>query len=283
MMSTAGRWYFPLLVIIIICGSFRTASAQQSDDLYTQGSYEILEGEPISIIFTTVNDTGTEVFDVRLSVDGVFFNANISQPSFLNGTGWVIVCSVTLTFEGSGKKEAIVEQLLSSGWVDKGTLTIDVKEKDDEENTIFGLPRWYCSVSIIVLTIMIIFFTWSYFKGRKMKREMGSDPGTLSIQCSECGKPVGTEERFCPWCGASLDEEEFICGKCRKPVSKDDKKCPHCDAGLLPDRKDEKEISGSNKDTAEKKKKVDMTKKRTCKHCGTVLMKDEKVCPVCKK
>jgi len=244
---------------------------------------EVIVDERIDLYFVVFNSTN-KIEGVRLTLDDEMINVNISIPDLKADGGWFAVCYAELSIGNSGAQELQVQLLINGSWHDAEKIDINVRsdDKDDDENTIFGLPRWYCSVSIIGITVIVIFFTWSYFKGRKMQKEKVMATGNTSIQCSECGKDVGTEEKFCPWCGVSLDEEEFVCGKCSKPVSKTDVECPNCGTRLLK-QKETPKVSVDKKPKKKKSKDLNMKEKRTCSKCETVLMKKEKVCPICGK
>jgi ribosomal protein L40E len=277
--------FFTLMVFLLLTLLFAASvNSVQGIDLYLLDKEEIVENEPVRLSFTTFSDTREGIEDVRIVVDEMNIDVNHTEPTYLNGTGWVVYCEVDISFQGGGRKEIEVQHLFSGEWTTKDILEVNVKgTKEDDEDTILGLPRWYCSVSIIITTLLAIFFTWSYFKGRKMKREMEERENDLKVQCSECGKDVGLNDRTCPWCGVSLDEDEFICGKCGTGVSGEDEKCKKCGTRLEPRKKPGTATPLGKKDDLEKKKKVDTKDKRTCRDCGAVLMKNEKVCPVCGK
>jgi RNA polymerase subunit RPABC4/transcription elongation factor Spt4 len=49
--------------------------------------------------------------------------------------------------------------------------------------------------------------------------------------CSQCGEPVRSGYKVCPYCGHRLEQ---ACPGCGKPVSTDWKVCPHCERKLAP-------------------------------------------------
>ncbi len=246
-----------------------------------------LEGTNIDLFVLIVREDLSNISEVRASIDGTYYPMAINTDLDDENVSGLFQGSVN--FGSSGDINVTIQVLIDGKWIDEGSFMITVGEKnDDEEDTIFGLPKLYCSISIIILTIIVIFFTWSYFKGRSMQKTEERDTGRIKVECSDCGKPIGNNERSCPWCGIELEEEEYICGKCSKTVSSKDEICPFCDASLLTGPSKERmmdEISNkkSINGNPRQKRKMDKKGKRTCKECGTVLMIDEKACPVCNK
>jgi rubrerythrin len=165
-----------------------------------------------------------------------------------------------------------------------GMLNLTVIGKEDEkEDTILGMPRAYCSISIIFITLMIIFLTYSYFKGRRMQKGLEAVSGASKVACSDCGKPIDPMDEKCPHCGAEFEEEEHLCGKCGKVISKDDAKCPHCGTPLKTFKPTSPERGKKKDPDLEKLKKgeVDMKGKIRCGNCGAVYLKKEGSCPEC--
>ncbi|MFW3146144.1 MAG: zinc ribbon domain-containing protein [Thermoplasmatota archaeon] len=161
---------------------------------------------------------------------------------------------------------------------------ITVEPQDRNEGvTLFGLPRLYCSISIIFITLIVIFLTWSYFKGRRMQKDSERKTGVVMMSCSECGAPVGPDQERCARCGADLDEEEHLCGKCGGKVSDRDAKCPHCGSRLRPVNKDELKDKKGDPDLEKLNKRVDLEGKVECPVCGAVYLENEKKCPQCGK
>lgn len=50
-------------------------------------------------------------------------------------------------------------------------------------------------------------------------------------RCSQCGRPVRSDYRVCPYCGQS---QSLQCPQCHEPVAVDWKVCPHCGRSLVP-------------------------------------------------
>ncbi len=69
-----------------------------------------------------------------------------------------------------------------------------------------GMP----SVPELFIFIFIGFFVWLFFKKSKKKIKKpssGKEGGQSNAKpkfCSECGAPLGENDRFCPVCGAKV-------------------------------------------------------------------------------
>jgi len=48
--------------------------------------------------------------------------------------------------------------------------------------------------------------------------------------CENCGKPIRSEYKACPYCGHS---REHVCPGCSRPVAPDWKLCPYCEHKLI--------------------------------------------------
>ncbi len=220
----------------------------------------------------------------RLRVGEEIYPAVFNESAFDPENENVLFFEASLTPQTSGKLKVLIEIEMNGTWNGAGSFILDVEEKAaSDEDTILGFPKWYCSISIILVTLAVIFFTWSYFKGRSMQKAKGNDAAAGMVFCSSCGKPVKKDDIICPWCKTTLDDEEFICGKCKKPVSSSDRKCPHCGA-VLADPYDNavQEIpSVRKKKPLSKTIEISPSKKRKCPECGNILLDDETKCPLC--
>jgi uncharacterized OB-fold protein len=162
------------------------------------------------------------------------------------------------------------------------TISLFIEEKD-KEDTILGLPRTYCLISVIFITLIVIFLTWSYFKGRRMQKEIEHTTGVSGMACSACGAGISPDDEKCPKCGAVFEEEEHICGNCGEVISESDTKCSKCGTKLkkvgdIPEKPPKKK---EDPDLKKLKKNIDMTGKTKCKDCGAVYLKKEGQCPEC--
>ena len=246
-----------------------------------------VEDETIKISFLVMNNSMDPVFKIRLSFHNESFNAFPTLETEVNKTTTVILFTSYIKIGKTGEVILSEEHFDGSVWIEVGSFNITIEKKEKEDKNFLGLPDWYCSVGVILLTIGALFLTWSYFKGRKMqKREvLEYDQG---FKCSDCGRPLKEEEDKCPWCGVEITGEEYICGKCKKIVKSDDRECPYCGAPLLlesdipPPRGS---LPGSKKMGDKKSRTIEIPDKgkKKCSNCGTVLLRSEKKCPICGK
>jgi RNA polymerase subunit RPABC4/transcription elongation factor Spt4 len=241
------------------------------------------EGEDVEI-FVLVTDT--DLIGIS-SVECIIGNSSLAMDIYgstedtdLNWTRGVLYTTIWEAESGDHNISFRVTDI-EGNITSLGSIRVSVEE-DEKEDTIFGLPRTYCAISAIFITLMIIFLTWSYFKGRRMQKEMGDKTGASMMACSACGTRISPDDDKCPKCGAEFDEEEHVCGSCGEVISEDDDKCPKCGAklksskkvGSVPSRK-------KDRDLEKLKRKVDMKGKVRCANCGTVYLKKEKSCPEC--
>jgi hypothetical protein len=111
-------------------------------------------------------------------------------------------------------------------------LTVVENEGRAEGETILGLPRWYCALSVVIFTIFIMFLTFAYFKGRSIHRERSSDNVKTREFCSSCGSPLSPEDTACPSCRKELKGRVEVCGMCRSAVPSGSPRCPSCGTHL---------------------------------------------------
>ena len=68
---------------------------------------------------------------------------------------------------------------------------------------------------------------------KNAKDEKPAETATAgTVKCSECGKEVKKGSKFCPECGAKMNEGKF-CPECGAKVSADAKFCPECGKKLI--------------------------------------------------
>jgi len=221
----------------------------------------------------------------------VFFENNsfvmtpaVPDPTAERWTEGVLHTSTVILEDGGLHYFEITCSSLNGSMSTSGPLNLTVKAREDnEEDKIFGMPRSYCSISVIFITLMIIFLTYSYFKGRKMQKGLEAVSGASKVACSDCGKPIDPSDAKCPHCGAVFEEEEHLCGKCGKIISRDDSKCPHCGTSLktfIPTS----QASGKKMDLDLEKlksRKIEMKGKVKCGKCGSIYLEKEGKCPEC--
>ncbi|MBN1540302.1 MAG: zinc ribbon domain-containing protein, partial [Candidatus Thermoplasmatota archaeon] len=164
-------------------------------------------------------------------------------------------------------------------------VALHVNGTEDGDDTIFGLPKTYFAISVVFITVIVIFLTWSYFKGRRMQKKMKEEAENSNMVCSACGAPLSIDDKRCPGCHAEIEEEEHICGACKKAISEKDTVCPHCGVRLKNEIVDDKGREQGKKDPDLEKigTKVDMTGKKRCGKCGAVYLEKEGSCPECGK
>ena len=185
-----------------------------------------------------------------------------------------------------GDNNITIEILMNDSWVEiwSGSIYIEESENKGSSDDIFGLPRWWCAASVLFATILLIFLTWSYFKGKKLQKNNIEKTGALRIYCSECGKPISNDSEECPHCGSSLKGEEYICGKCKSPVSGDEKLCKVCGTKLtsiVNYSSNGNRVIKSIDSKRPKREDRELKEKITCKKCDCVYMGSEKSCPEC--
>ncbi len=74
----------------------------------------------------------------------------------------------------------------------------------------------------------------------------------MGITCSQCGRELSDDARFCPNCGARILPEKTVCPSCGKTIPRG-RLCLHCGYMLT----------------------------APCPYCGAELLGKEKYCPGC--
>ncbi len=238
----------------------------------------------ILAVLRDTNGTGPEWVKVEFQNDTFDMMPAIKDPTPERWRMGVLYKTTIKLDKGGSQTFEIMAYSPEGNITSSGILNMTVLDNDDDkEDTILGMPRSYCSISIIFITLMIIFLTYSYFKGRRMQKGLETVSGASKVACSDCGKPIDPADEKCPHCGAEFEEEEHLCGKCGKVISKDDEKCPHCGTQLKTFKPASPE-RGRKKDPdldKLKKGKVDMKGKIKCGDCKAVYLKKEGKCPEC--
>ncbi|MFO8050674.1 MAG: zinc ribbon domain-containing protein [Thermoplasmatota archaeon] len=220
-------------------------------------------------VYLRISDNYSEMYSVE----------NISDETIWR-EGVLYSCTKQLEEPGSFDLEIIIE--LENGSRIKepiGAIEIKEKETESEGDTILGLPKLYCGLSIIFLTFIVILLTWSYFKGKRIQNKNIASTGAIKITCSACGTEIGPDDDTCSKCGADLEEEEHICGKCGNNISPTDMECPKCGSRLKPVKKGKDDKK--DQDILKLRGGVDKKGKKTCSNCGAVYMEREGKCPEC--
>ncbi len=146
-------------------------------------------------------------------------------------------------------------------------VSLEVKKAEPEQTFI---ERWGCVIAIIVITLVLMAFTFKTFRDRiKAQKEMGSE----EMVCSSCSKTVASDADECPHCGENFEGEEYTCPVCNEPVRPEAKKCKKCGKKLKARIDKDPEID----------LKLEPKGKKVCPDCGAVVIKKDKSCPGCGK
>ena len=200
------------------------------------------------------------------------------SDQFDNGT--VYHCTLTLSKKGIFTYNVTVEINGTVVNIYNGEIEVFESGPDKGEDTILGLPRWWCVISVIFGTIFMIFLTWAYFKGRSLKRgEM--DNIHTGMTCSSCGGPIGKDDTKCSKCGSILDDFEYICGKCGKNVTHRSINCKHCGSRLKKPGHESREEN--DHDLKKLHGTIDLKGKVNCPYCNGIISSSDRRCPACKK
>jgi len=236
--------------------------------------------------FITVKDTNNSGIDrVYLQLEEEEFEMERFHDPDIGNWSEGILFHAKVKIELDGEINLTFNTRSGNGSLENSDLITMTVEGREEVDTILGLPKTYCAISVIFITLIIIFLTWSYFKGKKMQKELEHDTGASKMACSACGAGISIEDEKCPKCGAVFEEEEHICGNCGKIISENDTKCSKCGTKLkVPeDIPKEQNRSKIEPDLKKLKKKIDMSGKVNCISCNTIFLEKEGKCPQCNK
>ncbi|MGA1820431.1 MAG: zinc ribbon domain-containing protein [Thermoplasmatota archaeon] len=243
------------------------------------------KGDTVEFFVLVLEENDSAVISVDLDLGG---KKHAMEPYFgpldaPNSGGTIYHCLVQMEEEGTFNTTYIALLSNDTAVFQQGYRIFINGSSEDDADTIFGLPKAYCAISVLFITFIVIFLTWSYFKGRKMQKDMGDAAGSSKIACSACGAPISMDDEKCPKCGAEFEEEEHICGNCGAVISERDQKCRKCGVKLKGPDPDKEPGKKKKEDPDLKKigKKVSMTGKVKCKKCGAVYLKKERKCPEC--
>ncbi len=218
---------------------------------------------------------------LSLNVNGKDHSLNkFSKVSGEGNNGTLYHSSITLKISGIFTYNVTMEINGTLVNIYRGEIEIFESTSYTRDDTILGLPRWWCVVSVIFVTIFMIFLTWAYFKGRSIKR-YGMDHLPTGIKCSSCGAYIGKDDPKCSKCGSILDEVEYICGKCGKNVTHRSITCPHCGSKLK--RIGQESNEKNDQDIVKLDGVIDMKEKVNCPYCEGVISSSDKRCPACKR
>jgi len=272
-----------LLLVLLTSAAVAEGKVQLLGDHFVPLEPE--KGDTVEFFILVLDDNGTGVDAVELDLAG---SKHTMEPYL--GTedddpagGTVYHCKVKI--EEDGLYNTTYRAHLGNGTsvILNGHPVFINGTVDGKGDTILGLPKTYCAISILFMTFIVIFLTWSYFKGRKMQKETESATGSSRIACSACGAPISLDDEKCPKCGAEFEEEEHICGSCGAVISEKDSRCRKCGVKLRGPTPEKvvKEKPKADPDLKKLGRKVDMTGKVKCRKCGAVYLKKEGTCPEC--
>lgn len=200
------------------------------ENIGTDGKSPV-QGRPfgVSCLIRSDNGSGPDLVEVC--------SGNESSTMYPKGgvVNWTIgaIYEGTLRLDDHGNR-TITIKVKGEGTVVTFIYNITVKEDkpDHQGGTILGLPRWYCALSVVFLTVLLIFITFAYFKGRTLQRAKMAHDGQTYEFCSSCGTRTFPQGKVCPSCKKDLIDSIEVCGKCRSKVPKGSSTCPSCGVRL---------------------------------------------------
>ncbi len=286
------RWSIPtvfsfIIVSVLILILHPTNGSEDEPGSYFIHPEEPQKGEMTTIQILVVNDSSSPVMGVRLSISGKFYYSFVILNNGSNQTHSIDIYMTEVKFGESGDHVVTEQHLVGSEWSDIRSFNVTIYKEKAENDKILGLPDWYCSIGVLILTITLIFITWAYFRGRRIqKSRIVEAPG--QIKCSDCGRSLAGTEEHCPYCGVELTGEEYLCGKCGKMVGPSDERCGACGSRLGSRKEIITKDVGSRRSPKRKNGKISKSLvsdslKNTCDGCGTVLLRSELTCPICGK
>jgi rubrerythrin len=161
--------------------------------------------------------------------------------------------------------------------------------------TFFGI---HLSETVFIIACLI----WYAFDTRELIAAQKLTKKKQEFECSKCGTSVRAEDKFCPKCGANLEEIiskeenyvesttspesseineklEYECSECGTSVREEDKLCPKC--GAILDDNLSKEKSSIESPKTFKSGEISEKLEYECSECGTSVRAEDKFCPKC--
>lgn len=221
-----------LLVLFVIIGPTSGAAfgSFTVENIGTDGTSPV-QGRPLRVrcLIRSDNGSGPDLVVVR--------SGNVSSTMYpkVGTINWTIgaVYEGTLRLDDPGDRTIIITV---KGGATTVTFIYNITVKEDgpgpKKTTILGLPRWYCALSVVFLTIFIMFITFAYFKGRTLQRARRAQDDQTYEFCSSCGARTLSQDMVCPSCKKDLVDSIEVCGKCRSKVPKGSSTCPSCGVRL---------------------------------------------------
>ncbi|MCK5772797.1 MAG: zinc ribbon domain-containing protein [Thermoplasmata archaeon] len=281
----SGRVLFFIIPVMIISLSMINNVGSASDDPIAYGPHWVpskpLTGEEFDFFIYVTVPFPSEVKEITLNINGkehLLGKFSNTDNEYHNGT--IYYSSLTIDIEGIFFYNVTLDLNDTIIYIQRGEIEIMERESDNDKDTILGLPRWWCVISVIFGTIFLIFLTWAYFKGRSIKQSQLTQLHSR-MSCSSCSAKIGQQDTECSKCGSILDDLEYICGNCGGDVDHLSKKCIHCGSRL---EESGNQISDEyDRDLIKLKERIDMKGKATCPYCNGIISPTDKICPACKK
>ncbi|MBN1389896.1 MAG: hypothetical protein JXA22_04560 [Candidatus Thermoplasmatota archaeon] len=276
-----------LLLTVLLIPFLGTVKGDAALCLDHYSPLDPVEGDVVQFYVVGSTNNGSGILSVELRMDN---RTQIMTPAW-EGVSMskepAIIYSCSMTVLNPGTHNITYTAILTNGssiLFEGHTIHVNGTE-DQKKDTIFGLPKTYFAISVIFITVIIIFLTWSYFKGKKIQKQTTRGAEPSGMVCSACGATISQDDERCPGCNAEFEEEEHICGACGGIISEKDMKCPHCNVKLKEKALNcpESPEKENDPDLLKIKGEVDMTGKVRCKNCSAVYMKSEGSCPECGK
>ena len=281
----SSRWWIYLLVIPMISWMISLDIASGDDEIPSASDVHLVPLDPMAgeefDIFVYISDTNlSREYEIFLNIESISFKLERYNTSDIGQKYHHLYHSTieldragALSFNVTTKIESNTTVLLS------GELRI-TERPSDEDDTILGLPRWWCGISVIIGTLFIIFLTWAYFKGRSLRKN-GMNDIKKKATCSSCGSYINDGDNICGKCGSDLDEVEYICGKCGKQITQGSRSCPHCGSRLKKGIGEKEQTI--DQDLGKLYRDTDMKGKVSCPNCDGIISITDRTCPACNK
>jgi len=220
----------PVLLGLVCLSSGPVIGSFTVENIGTDGP-SLVTGRPFKVSCLIISDTGSgpELVEV---LSGNSSSTMYPKSGTVNWSQGVLY-EGTLRLDDMGNHTVIIS-VKGEGTTVTFLYNLTMKEGAADHNgpTLLGLPRWYCALSIVFLTLLLMFITFAYFKGRTLQRTRMLKEGQSYEFCSSCGARTRSKDRVCPSCRKELVDSIELCGRCRTKVQNGSSKCPSCGVRL---------------------------------------------------
>jgi RNA polymerase subunit RPABC4/transcription elongation factor Spt4 len=210
------------------------------------------DGKPVGSADVVITDYTTKVvYSGKMNKSGeLYWLALRSHTILFNNTTVFNPFRIEIS-KNKGEYSNTIYLILNSE--NNSRIQIIELQKDEDEESPFGLDSDFYTICVCVMIIVTVFFLMLSFnlylarrkaglgqlggielgmgggkdQGDKGKRKV-SAYGKDVITCSECGTMVTADTPFCPHCGEYFEGEEVFCPGCESRISDKDKTCPNC-------------------------------------------------------